>query len=168
MSNNIEIGEPQPQDGERILEIARHIHLFGEADVQVIAELWQEFVSKGSERSGYHFLIARQNGQAIGWVCYGPRPLTSGTYDLYWIAVEEAWQGHGVGRRLLAEAEDRVRAEGGYLLVIETEGCSEYEPTRYFYTVAGYVLEARIRDFYRPGDDLFIFTKHLQPIAKSP
>lgn len=165
MSEGVEIGEPHADDGERILEIARHVHLFEDTDVQVIAELWQEFIHKGSEKSGYHFLVARRDGQAIGFACYGPRPLTIGTYDLYWIAVEERYQGHGIGRHLLQEAERRVQAEGGRLIVVETEGCPEYEPTRYFYTLAGYTLEARIHDFYRPGDDLIVFTKRLQPAA---
>ncbi len=135
--------------------------MFDEGDAQVIAELWQEFTTGGSERSGYHFLVARQDGQVVGFVCYGPRPLTAYTWDLYWIAVDDAWQGHGIGCRLLREVERRVQMAGGRLLIIETEGCPEYEPTRHFYTTMGYLDEARIHDFYRPGDDLIVFVKHL-------
>jgi len=166
MQSGSEIGTPQPEDGERILEIAHHVRLFGAADVGIIAELWHEFTTRGSEASGYHFLVARQEGRIVGFACYGPRPLTSGTYDLYWIAVEDGWQRCGIGHRLLSEVERRVQAAGGRLLVVETEGRPEYEPTRYFYTLAGYTPEARIHDFYQPGDDLVIFTKHLPPLAK--
>ncbi len=97
----------------------------------------------------------------IGFVCYGSRPLTRGTYDLYWIAVDEAWQGHGVGHHLLSVVEERVRAEGGRLLIVETESCPEYEPTRLFYKRMGYTLEACVHDFYQPGDDRIVFAKRL-------
>jgi hypothetical protein len=46
-------------------------------------------------------------------------------------------------------------------LVLETSGQTIYEPTRKFYISSGYTLEATLKDFYRDGDDLVIFTKHL-------
>lgn len=127
----------------------------------MIAELWQEFTNKGSKGSGYYFLVACQEGRIVGFICYGPRALTRGTYDLYWIAVEDAYHGCGIGHRLLLAVEERVRAAGGRLLIVETEGCPEYEPTRLFYTSMGYTLEARVHDFYQLGDDLILFTKRL-------
>ena len=37
--------------------------------------------------------------ETVGWVCWGPTPCTLGTFDIYWIGVAPAWQGHGIGRR---------------------------------------------------------------------
>jgi len=68
-------------------------------------------------------------------------------------------QGRGVGKTLIGEVENRVRSQGGRLLIAETAGKEAFEPTRRFYLSAGYQLEARIRDFYKVGDDLVIFTK---------
>jgi len=70
-------------------------------------------------------------------------------------------RGRGIGKILLGEVEERVRTHSGRLLIAETEGKSAFNPTRRFYLSAGYALEARIRDFYKPGEDLVIFTKRL-------
>jgi len=129
--------------------------------VDVIQELWTEFAEKGNTQSWYHFIIARDAGEIIGFACYGQRPLTHGTFDLYWIGVDGNQRGRGIGKILLAEVEEQVRARAGRLLIAETEGKPAFTPTRGFYLSAGYTLEARIRDFYRPGEDLVMFTKRL-------
>ncbi len=97
----------------------------------------------------------------LGYTCFGPRALTSGTFDLFWIAVDPAIQRGGVGRRLLEATEEAVRKLGGRLLFVETSGLPKYEATRRFYLGTGYTWEATIKDFYAEGDDLVIFTKHL-------
>ena len=38
---------------------------------------------------------------------------------------------------------------------------SQYARTRHFYSTIGYVEEARVREFYGPGDDKVIFWKSL-------
>jgi ribosomal protein S18 acetylase RimI-like enzyme len=101
------------------------------------------------------------DGRLLGYACYGPRALTSGTYDLYWIAVDASIHRGGVGRRLLTATEEAVRELGGRLLFVETSGLPKYEATRNFYLGTGYTWEATIKEFYEAGDDLVIFTKHL-------
>ena len=51
---------------------------------------------------------------------------------------------------------------GGRLLLIETSSKPNYAPTIEFYKRNGYHLEARIRDYYRPGDDKLIFAKEIR------
>jgi len=118
-------------------------------------------MQKGSEASGYTFIVYRQEEQVLGYACYGPRALTYGTYDLYWIAVDSTRRQGGVGRALLAYLEQSVHGLGGHLVFVETSGTQKYEATRRFYLATGYTLEATIRDFYAPGDDLVIFTRHV-------
>ena len=101
----------------------------------------------------------------LGFACYGPRPLTRGTFDLYWIAVRCTAQGRGVGGALLQRVAQEVRAMGGRMIVAETSGRPDYAPTRRFYETHGYVREATITDFYAPGDDLVIYVQRLQPKA---
>ena len=96
-----------------------------------------------------------------GYACFGPHPLTQGTYDLYWIAVDPVAQGHGIGHALLARVEAEVQARGGRLLLIETSGTPAYASARRFYEASGYRCEAAIHDFYALGDDLLIFSKDL-------
>jgi len=127
----------------------------------VVKELWTEFVTKGEAERWYHFIAARHANEVLGFACYGQRPLTEGTFDLYWIAVDQNHHRQGIGDALLAETERQVRARGGRLLIAETSGKPSFEPTRRFYLKSGYELEARIRDFYALGDDLVAFTKRL-------
>ncbi len=97
----------------------------------------------------------------VGAVAYGQTPMTEGTYDLYWIACDPARQRTGVGTALLGAMEDDLRRRGARLLRVETSGTPAYQPTRAFYGRFRYRETARLPDFYRPGDDLVIFTKRL-------
>ena len=158
-ATNIEIVTPTPADGEHLLGLARGISLFETSDIETIQELWTEFASKGDESSWYHFIVSRLDGEILGFACYGQRPLTEGTFDLYWIGVGQNQQSRGIGKALIGEVEKRIISKGGRLLIAETAGKEAFEPTRRFYLSVGYQLEARIRDFYRSGDDQVIFTK---------
>jgi ribosomal protein S18 acetylase RimI-like enzyme len=106
-------------------------------------------------------VLETDQGEVAGFECHGPVPLTMGTFDLYWIAVDPRVQNRGFGRVLLRAAEDDVRSREGRLLLIETSSQPGYAATIGFYERNGYALEARIRDFYRVGDDKLIFAKSL-------
>ncbi|HXX62776.1 MAG TPA: GNAT family N-acetyltransferase, partial [Bacteroidota bacterium] len=101
-------------------------------------------------------------GKVEGYYCIGPTPATDGTYDLYWIAVDPALHGKGVGKRLDEHARDLVRQMGGRLLIAETSSQPKYEKTRSFYIGRGYQELARIREYYRPGDDLVVYGRYLK------
>lgn len=149
------------RDGEGILAVASRVDIFTDEEKDTVRELWEESCKWGVEASGYQFIVARQGDRVLGFACYGPRPLTDGTYDLYWIAVDPSARRQGVGVALLKGIQDEVRRSGGRLIVIETSGQERYAPTRAFYLSAGCEREAVIRDFYGKGDDLILFTIHL-------
>jgi len=151
----------EPRDGPDILAISAGVEVFNEEEVQTVDELWQDSLNRGAQASGYYFLVDREGEHVLGYACYGPRALTEGTYDLYWIAVDKRQHGKGVGKALIRAVEKEVRQMGGRLIVVETSGLDKYTPTRSFYESTGYTLEARLVDFYRDGDDLVIYTKHL-------
>jgi GNAT superfamily N-acetyltransferase len=158
----IMIGKPKLTDGDQIHFITANAGVFSQEEIECVDELWQEYQEGGSEQTGYYWLVERDEKDTLfGYSCYGPRSLTSGTYDLYWIAVDSRLHRSGVGRRLLEATEQAVRELGGRLLFVETSGLPKYEATRRFYLGTGYTLEATIQDFYAEGDDLVIFTKHL-------
>jgi len=155
------ISAPSDKDGAQIHAITANTTVFNQEEVECVDELWEEYLAQGPEHSGYYFLVEKEDERVLGYACYGPRSLTSGTYDLYWIAVDPTVRRGGVGRGLLAASEQAVRKLGGRLLVLETSGLPTYEPTRKFYLATGYTLEATLKDFYSDGDDLVIFTKRL-------
>lgn len=149
------IVEPaKSDDRQAILAVTANIDNFTAEEKDTVRELFDE------QEKGYNFLVARHDGQVVGYSCFGERSLTEGTYDLFWIAVDPSARRLGAGRTLLKASESAVRALGGRLLVLETSGLEEYARTRKFYELAGYEKEAVIRDFYKVGDDLVIYTMH--------
>lgn len=110
----------------------------------------------------YRFLGAFDGDALVGYACWGPTPDTAGTYDLYWIAVDRSRQGTGIGTRLVRAVEQRLREEGGRLIVVETSSRPDYEPTRAFYDARGYHRAATIPGYYAPEDDLVIYVKDLR------
>jgi ribosomal protein S18 acetylase RimI-like enzyme len=149
------------EDGPQIHTINASTSIFRQEEVECVDELWEEYQAPGPERSGYYFIVEKEDGRVLGYACYGPRALTDRTYDLYWIAVGSNARHSGVGRGLLRATEEAIRKMGGRLLIVETSGLQNYKPTRAFYLATGYTLEATLKDFYSDGDDLVIFTKHL-------
>jgi ribosomal protein S18 acetylase RimI-like enzyme len=110
----------------------------------------------------YRFWIDEYAGQLRGYVCFGKTPMTRGTYDLYWIAVDPSSKGKGVGRALVRAMEDEIAADGAYLVRVETSGLEEYAATRAFYDRVGYEVVARVRDFYARGNDLVMYGRYLR------
>jgi ribosomal protein S18 acetylase RimI-like enzyme len=148
-------------DGSQIQSIAARAGVFSLEEVDSVQVMWREYLTLGPEDSGYHFIAYREGDRVLGFAIYGPRDLTDGVFDLYWISVDPAAQCKGVGRALLTASENAVRAMGGRMLIAETSGTPHYEPARKFYFAMGYENEAIIRDFYTPGDDLLIFIKRI-------
>ena len=111
--------------------------------------------------SGYHILVAENDSTVAGYICYGPTPLTEGTWDIYWEAVAQEKRGQGIGSMLMESAEREIVRAKGRLAIIETSSTPAYEKTRRFHISRGYEIVARIPDFYAPGDDKLILQKRL-------
>lgn len=104
-------------------------------------------------------------GAPLG-VAYGAAErMTEGTWNLLAIGVRPDRQGLGfgvgVGSRLLAGFEARLRAAGDRVLIVETSARPAYEQARSFYRRHGFREVGRIPEFYAPGDDKIIFYKSL-------
>lgn len=122
-------------------------------------ELLDIYLGSGAEKD-YSFVVATDDkDNATGYACYGKRPLTQGTYDLYWIVVDPAHRRKGVGARLVAAVMEKLKADGARLLVAETSGTKEYAAAMSFYMKNGFALEARVKEFYKQGDDLMLFVR---------
>jgi ribosomal protein S18 acetylase RimI-like enzyme len=142
-------------DRARIEEITRAVGVFHEDEISVALEV---FDGAAAGSPDYTALGVALDGDLAGWICWGPTPCTEGTFDLYWMAVDPALQGSGVGTALL-EAMERRLAEVARLIVVETAGRDDYQKTRAFYQARGYVAVSRIPDFYAPGDDQVVYVK---------
>lgn len=87
--------------------------------------------------------------------------MTEGTYNLLAIAVEPEAQGSGVGKVIVTDLIERLRKQGGRVLLVETSSLDEFAATRAFYERQNFSQEARIRDFYTDGEDKLIYWKGL-------
>lgn len=148
-------------DKDQITNITARAGVFNQEEVDSVPAMFDEYLKYGADGSGYHFIVYREEEQVLGYAIYGFRDLTDGVYDLYWIAVDPSARRKSVGRKLLSACEEAVREAGGRIIIAETSGTDEYVSTREFYVRTGYKAEAVIKDFYKPGDDLYIFIKRI-------
>jgi ribosomal protein S18 acetylase RimI-like enzyme len=144
---------------ERIL---RGTAVFRADEICTALEVLDSFLAH-PERDYFTLGAFTPGGDLVGYVCWGPTPCTRGTFDIYWIAVEQRAQSHGVGTMLVTEVERRLARENARLVIVETSSLPAYEATRTFYLRRGYDEVARVPDFYQPGDDRVIYAKRLGP-----
>jgi ribosomal protein S18 acetylase RimI-like enzyme len=147
------------EDREPLLRIIRETRVFSEDEAGIAAELI-DAATLNPEQQDY-IINVYDDGAVQGYYCAGPTPATVGTFDLYWIAVSPAKHGSGIGKILMRHAEELVASRGGRLVIVETSSREDYTPTRKFYLAVGYEEVARIRAYYKPGDDLVVYGKYL-------
>jgi ribosomal protein S18 acetylase RimI-like enzyme len=157
----IDVRSMRGEDRPRITEILRDTPEFKPPEVVVAEELIDSYLDDPSG-SGYHVLVAEADSTVEGYICYGPTPLTEGTWDIYWVAVSRQKQDQGIGSALMKSAEEDMLKAEGRLSIIETSSIPAYEKTRSFHLSQGYEMVARIPDFYTPGDDKLIMRKRLR------
>jgi ribosomal protein S18 acetylase RimI-like enzyme len=148
----------RPEEREAIGEITQRAAVFTREEKTSVFELFDAHLQASD--SGYEWFSARIGGRLAGFACYGPTPLAEGAYDLYWICTDREYQGRGVGRALFSAMETEIRNRKGRLLMIWTSGGKEYIPASKFYKGMGCETSARIRDYYKPGEDLVVFVKY--------
>lgn len=146
------------KDKSAIMRILKNTPEFTPAEVVLADEVIDEYLFNPSE-SGYFILVALIDAKVMGYVCYGPTPITEGTWDVYWIAVDHNTQGKGVGKVLMAAAEEKIRQAKGRLILVETSSKPGYEKTNLFYQRIGYIEACRIKEFYAVGDDKIVYEK---------
>jgi len=147
-------------DREALADILARTPHFNAEEVGVALELIDEALTLG-DATTYRVIVAADRARAgappVGYVCFGRTPMTAGAFDLYWIVVDPALRGGGVGKRLWTACAEAVVADGGYLVRIETSSVELYGDTQRFYDRIGFREVARIADFYRPEDDLITY-----------
>lgn len=142
------------------MKILQNTPEFKPPEVVVAEEVIDSYLHD-PQGSGYYVLVAEVASSVVGYICYGPTPLTDGTWDVYWQAVEQEKQGQGIGSALIEATEREIKKAKGRLAIIETSSTPAYEKTIHFHLGNGYEEIARIPNFYSPGDDKLILQKRL-------
>jgi D-alanine-D-alanine ligase len=152
--------EVLPSDPEAIRRLTASTGFFYPYEVDVAEELVLDRLSKGN-KSDYSFVFAEQDGQVVGYTCFGPIACTSSSFDFYWIAVDPDQQGKGLGQLLLNETERLIKKAKGERIYVETSQRPLYDSTRSFYEKNGYLAESVLKNFYGPNDGKITYSKAL-------
>ncbi|MBY0402634.1 MAG: GNAT family N-acetyltransferase [Cyanobacteria bacterium] len=147
------------EDTENMMALAQAIGLFQPEDLVTFKNRFIDAL-KGSLGKD-HIWITLNTPHLEGAAYYAPEIMAEGTWNLYFIGVHPNAQGKGFGKALLNHVEQSLIKDHQRLLLVETSGEDSFEATRKFYSQNGYELEARIRDFYEPGNDKIIYRKAL-------
>lgn len=151
----------EAKDRQRIQEIVSAVGNFNQADIKIAMELIDDVISKNGS-SDYTVYVSQDDKDVVqAYVCFGQTPLTDHTYDFYWMAIDPQHQRCGLGLKLFQYVEAQVRERGGKLLMCETSSMESYERVVRLYERLGYQPVARIKNFYRLGDDKLIYMKEL-------
>jgi ribosomal protein S18 acetylase RimI-like enzyme len=150
-----------PNDKEKIRSILTDTKHFNDDEIKVAVELIDIYLNDEKQTDYIIYVFENNDKTTAGYICYGKRPLTDWTYDLYWIAVDPNIHGKGIGSALVRHMESDLKSGGGKIILIETSGKAEYENERKFYEKNGYGVQTIIKDFYRAGDDLYVYHKYL-------
>jgi ribosomal protein S18 acetylase RimI-like enzyme len=145
-------------DRDAVADVVSSAGNFSPAEIDCAMELVDIYLNN-SNQADYHVIVAEDSSRVCAYACWGPVPLTQGTYDLYWIATHPDFRGKGFGRKLMSYMEDCLRSMKGRLLVIETSSKQSYKDTIAFYRSLGCEEASLIKDFYGVGDDRLIFVK---------
>lgn len=152
-----------PADTPALLVLAEETGVFRPMEIQALREVLDDYHAQ-NRAIGHCCVTREQDGGIVGFAYYAPAAMTLSTWYLYWIAVRKSDQARGIGSELLRFLEEDIRCkQPAAILFIETSSMPHYELTRAFYVKHGYEIEARLRDYYAPGDDMVVFRKRLEP-----
>ena len=147
-------------DREKIKNILIETNNFNHSEIDIALELIDVYLNDENQKD-YEIFVDADGDIVNGYICIGPRPLTKGTYDLYWIAVNPNVQAKGIGSGLVKYIEEHIAKLKGRLILIETSGKPSYEKERKFYLKNIYTQLVDIKDFYDVNDSLIVYGKYI-------
>ena len=106
--DTLEVRISRAEERETIGRLAREAGVFTREEIDTVFELFD--AAQNDQRSGYNFLSARLADQVVGFVCWGPTPLTEALTTFTGFARTPRRRGTGsAGRCLNASNERRGR-----------------------------------------------------------
>lgn len=154
---NFSIRKVEAPDIDGLKEVLDSSELFPS---EYLDDMIADYLTNQDTTDIWFTCIADEKPIAIGYCA--PEKLTTGTYNLYAIAVRKELQGIGIGEKMMNFIEKLLIDHGGRILIVETSSIDHYALTRKFYNKLGYRQEALIKDFWNEGEDKVIFWKKLR------
>ena len=150
------------KDRERLQRMVIETGVFTDEEVGVAMELIDIVIGDKNQRDYQIVFAVDDQDEPIGYVCYGPVPMTREVFDLYWIVIDPRVQGQKIGSELLNYIEEEVRGLKGRIILADTSSIPSYEKANQFYLKRGFKEVARIADYYWEGNDRITYCKKLE------
>ena len=148
------------EDQAALLLLIEATGLFAPGELVDIAEMVRAFCA--GTLGVDHFWIVEEDGDALVAVAYyAPEHFTEGTWNLHLIAVHPTGRRQGKAARLIRYIEQSLTQQGERLLLVETSSLPQFDGARELYQRCGFNEEARIREFYRTGEDKLTYRRVL-------
>jgi hypothetical protein len=128
-------------------------------------EILKEAFSSWQEKPGEPFtLLEIRDGKTLaGYVIFCREASSDYTFDVRALCVEPSYIGKGIISTMLGMLEaELLRLEASAIARIETSTKKEAAVGKGVISASGYALIGHIPDFYEPGDDYYMFAKHLR------
>lgn len=148
------------EDTEAIMHLSKAIGLFQPDELEELSRMLSAYF-ENSLNGQHKWLTDDEDGELIGVAYYAEEVFANGVFNLLLIGVHPDRQREGRGTQLLSYAEQELKAKGKRILLVETSSLESFEATRAFYRKNEYDEEARIREYYNPGEDKIVFRKTL-------
>jgi ribosomal protein S18 acetylase RimI-like enzyme len=149
------------KDREKLHSMVVGTGIFAPEEIDVAMELIDIVLKVPNQKDYLIVCIVSDEDIPLGYLCYGLAPMTQGTIDLYWIVVSPSFQGKGVGSKLVDYLEEVAKGMKGRMILAETSSIPSYQKTLAFYVRNGFKEEARVLDYYSPGNDRITFCKRI-------
>jgi ribosomal protein S18 acetylase RimI-like enzyme len=149
------------KDRARLHSMLIDAQVFTAEEIGIAIELIDTVLRDENQKDYKIDCMVDDQDQPAGYICYGPTPMTQGTFDLYWIVVDPNVQRQGIGSRLLDFLQEMVREKEGRMILADTSTIPQYEKTRHFYLRNGFEEVAKVPDYYYPGNDRVTFCKRI-------
>lgn len=160
---NLTVRAATPAETQSIRQLALDNHMFQPDEMGDFDEMLTGFFDGSLD--DHRWIVATDDTDlVVAAAYYAPEPFSDRMWNLYFIATAPDRHGTGAGTALIGHVEDELLALGessARTLIVDTSSVDDYEQARHFYGRCGFVEEARIRDFYGPGDDKVTFWKRI-------
>jgi ribosomal protein S18 acetylase RimI-like enzyme len=153
--NPSRVRDAQPDDISALEIIIRGVGLFTPKEADGFVGTLAAHFAEPEE--GHVWLLAG-DGQGAGYLAPEAGP---GVWNLLFLGVRPEARRQGVARALVSHVEQRLRAQGARMLLIDTSTEAPMAAARALYEALGYERVALIPDYWAPGDGKLTFRRAL-------
>lgn len=169
-SSSSDLPHVRPMRRSDLDEVLRIIRLHDSDDYQSARHAFAPERFSMPEDVTQHFVLEDPQEQRVVAVSgyFIDDDEAQGIYWLGWTYVNPFFRGRGYGKVLMRHVEERLLFMRARKLYLSTSSLEKYQGAVGFYNKCGFIEEARLRDYFRPGEHKLILAKTLSQAALTP